>query len=40
MSILHASRSLIYRNPFGAVPTDSEVELFFDCYSDAKEVTL
>lgn len=40
MLMMHASRSDKYRIPFGAMPTDSEVKLFFDCDKSAKSVTL
>jgi len=36
----HASRSLEYRNPFGACPADSTVTLYFDTPVDATNVTL
>ena len=38
--ILHASRSLEYRNPFGAQPTEGNVVLTFDAPVDAQNVTL
>lgn len=37
---LHASRVLDYRTPFGAMPTDGSVQLFFDTSVDAENVTL
>ncbi|MCQ2531192.1 MAG: glycoside hydrolase family 13 protein [Saccharofermentans sp.] len=37
---LHASRSLEYRNPFGAQPVDSGVNIVFDTPLDAQNVTL
>ena len=37
---LHASRSLKYRNPFGAQPVDSRVNIIFDTPLDAQNVTL
>lgn len=35
----HASRSLEYRSPFGAQPTDTEVTIRFDASKGSKEVT-
>ncbi len=37
---LHASRVLDYRTPFGAMPSDGSVKLFFDTSLDAENVTL
>lgn len=36
---IHASRLPEYRQPFGARPCASDVEIFFDCYKEASNVT-
>ena len=36
---MHASRLPEYRQPFGARPCASDVEIFFDCYKEAANVT-
>ncbi|MBR2993529.1 MAG: glycoside hydrolase family 13 protein [Clostridiales bacterium] len=36
---IHASRLPEYRQPFGARPCASDVEIFFDCYKEATNVT-
>ena len=36
---IHASRLPEYRQPFGARPCTSDVEIFFDCYKEASNVT-
>ena len=36
---IHASRLPEYRQPFGARPTASDVDIFFDCYKEATNVT-
>ncbi len=36
---LHSSRVLDYRTPFGAMPSDGSVKLFFDTSVDAENVT-
>ena len=36
---IHASRLPEYREPFGARPCASYVEIFFDCYKEASNVT-
>ena len=36
---IHASRLPEYRLPFGARPAASGVDIFFDCYKDASNVT-
>ena len=36
---MHASRLPEYRQPFGARPCASDVEIFFDCYKEATNVT-
>ena len=36
---IHASRLPEYRVPFGARPCASDVEIFFDCYKEASNVT-
>ena len=37
---IHASRLPEYRVPFGARPAASNVDIFFDCYREASNVTL
>ena len=36
---IHASRLPEYRQPFGARPCASDVDIFFDCYKEAANVT-
>ena len=36
----HASRLPLYRSPYGAQPTDTEITIRFDASSDSSEVTL